>query len=299
MPDNDTLTERFEANRTHLQAVAYRMLGSQQEADDAVQEAWLRLNRSDVSGVDNLGGWLTTVVARACLDMLRSRKSRREEPFTPDGPEAPATGNEGLDPEQEAILADSVGVALLVVLDKLAPAERVAFVLHDMFDLPFDEVAKIVGRSPAAARQLASRARRRVHGAADPDTGRRSRQEIVDAFLAAARGGDFAGLLAVLDPEIVLRADAAAVQWSEARRGPGTPKLAPTVRGAAAVAEAFSGTTKNAALALVNGAPALVWGSGDRPRAAMLFTIVGGQIVEIALVADPERTRELDVVFEG
>src|SRR5574341_197786 len=205
MREDQVLVERFEANRTHLQAVAYRMLGSAPEADDAVQEAWLRLNRSDVSEVENLRGWLTTVVARVSLDMLRSRKSRREEPLSADALEPAATSAQMPDPEQEAILADSVGLALIVVLDNLAPAERVAFVLHDMFDLPFDEIASIVGRSPASARQLASRARRRVRGSPEPDTELSRRREIVDAFLAAARGGNFAALLAVLDPEIVLR----------------------------------------------------------------------------------------------
>jgi RNA polymerase sigma-70 factor (ECF subfamily) len=297
MRENQALAERFEANRAHLEAVAYRMLGSEPEADDAVQEAWLRLNRSDVSEVDNLRGWLTTVVARVCLDMLRSRKSRREEPLVEE-PEPAATGTETLDPEHEAILADSVGLALIVVLENLTPAERVAFVLHDMFDLPFDEIAPIVGRSPTAARQLASRARRRVRGAEVPDTDRSRQRVIVDAFLAAARGGNFEGLLAVLDPEIVLHADAAAVQWSEANRGPGTPRLAPSVQGASAVAEAFSGTTKNAVLALVNGAPALVWTPGGSPRAAMRFTIVGERIAEIELIADPEQVRALDFVIE-
>jgi RNA polymerase sigma-70 factor (ECF subfamily) len=306
MRETQVLAERFEANRTHLQAVAYRMLGSLHEADDAVQEAWLRLNRSDVSGVDNLRGWLTTVVARVCLDMLRSRKSRREEPLALDGlfpggqvsnltPE-PA-GAEALDPEQEAILADSVGLALLVVLDRLAPAERVAFVLHDIFDLPFDEIAPIVGRQPAAARQHSSRARRRVRGAGAQDTDRSRQRAIVEAFLAAAREGDFRALLAVLDPEIVLRADSASVQWSVAQRGPGVPKLAPAVRGAPAVARALSGTTKAAQLALVNGAPGLVWAPAGRPGAAMRFTVVRGKIVEIDLIADPEHIRRLDLVI--
>ena len=297
MFENQVLAERFEASRPHLQAVAYRMLGSLHEADDAVQESWLRLNRSDVSGVDNLRGWLTTVVARVCLDMLRSRKSRREEPLPAHEPELSAIHAEGLDPEQEAVLADSVGLALLVVLDNLAPAERVAFVLHDMFDLSFDEISSIVRRSPTAARQLASRARRRVRGAAVPDTDGSRQREIVDAFLAAARGGNFAALLAVLDPEIVARADAAAVQWSAAQRAAGTPKLAPAVRGAEAVAQTFSGTAQAAQLALVNGAPGLVWAPGGRPRAAMRFTIVHGKIVEIDLIADPEHIRQLDLVI--
>ena len=210
MNERDYLAERFEEHRTHLRAVAYRMLGSVSEVDDAVQEAWLRLSRADATGIDNLGGWLTTVVARVCLDMLRSRQSRREEPFTPDAPEPVATGTRGSSPEQEALLADSVGLALLVVLDRLTPAERLAFVLHDMFAVPFEEIAPIVGRSAEATRQLASRARRRVRGgAAAPDPDLVRQREVVEAFLAALRGGDFEGLLAVLDPDLVVRADMA------------------------------------------------------------------------------------------
>ena len=215
---DDWLAQRFEENRTHLRAVAYRMLGSISEADDAVQEAWLRLSRSDTSGIENLGGWLTTVVGRVCLNMLRSRRSRREEPLGEPQvgvhlPDPIVSRENGIDPEHEAQLADSVGLALLVVLETLGPAERVAFVLHDLFDLPFDEIAPIVGRSPAAARQLASRARRRVQGAATvPDADLTRRRAVVDAFLAASRGGDFAALLALLDPDVVLRADRAAVQ---------------------------------------------------------------------------------------
>src|SRR5512134_1002757 len=208
MSEPDYLAERFEEHRAHLRAVAYRMLGSLSAVDDAVQEAWLRLSRADATGIDNLGGWLTTVVARVCLDILRSRQSRREEPFAPDAPEPVAAGTRGSSPEQEAVLADSVGLALLVVLDRLAPAERLAFVLHDMFAVPFEEIAPIVGRSAEAARQLASRARRRVRGGTavpDPDLVRQ--REVVEAFLAALRGGDFEGLLAVLDPDLVVRAD--------------------------------------------------------------------------------------------
>src|SRR5262245_263211 len=211
MNEKKWLVDRFEANRPHLRAVAYRMLGSGTEADDAVQEAWLRLSRADTGDVDNLAGWLTTVVARVCLDMLRSKKSRREEPMDAQPHEPPATHDN--DPEQDVLLADSVGLALLVVLKELAPAERVAFVLHDMFDLPFDEIAPIVGRSPAATRQLASRARRRVQGAPTaPDDDPARQREVVDAFLAASRGGDMGALLAVLDPGVVFRADPVAVQ---------------------------------------------------------------------------------------
>src|SRR2546422_482952 len=290
------LVERFEENRSHLRAVAYRMLGSRTDADDAVQEAWIRLSRADTSGVENLGGWLTTVVARVCLDMLRSRKVRREEPLGAHVPEPTVSREDALDPEHEALLADSVGLALLVVLETLAPAERVAFVLHDMFDLPFDEIAPIVGRSATAARQLASRARRRVQGAATvPDADLRRQREVVDAFLAASRGGDFDALLAVLDPDVVLRADRAAVQASEARQGRGAPKLAPEVRGAAAVAETFKGRAAAAQPAFVNGVAGLVWAPGGRPRVVFGFTIEERRIVAIDLVADPERIGQLDL----
>jgi RNA polymerase sigma factor (sigma-70 family) len=286
MTGPDWLADGFEAKRTHLTAVAYRMLGSRDEADDAVQETWLRLSRSGASGVDNLGGWLTTVVARVCLDMLRSRKSRREEPWGDLVSEPITSREDGTDPEHEALLADSVGLAMLVVLETLAPAERVAFVLHDMFAVPFDEIAPIVARSPAAARQLASRARRRVQGvapAADADLTRQ--REIVDAFLAASRGGDFEALLAVLDPDVVVRADRVAVQEGASEE----------VRGAAAVAGTFAGRARRAQPALVGGAVGLVWAPGGRPRVAFDFTIADGKIVAIELVADPERLRRLDV----
>lgn len=286
MGEQDWLAERFEENRTHLRAVAYRMLGSLSEADDAVQEAWLRLSRSDTSGVENLGGWLTTVVARMCLDMLRSRKARREEPLGAHVPEPIVSREDRTDPEHEALLADSVGLALLVVLETLAPAERVAFVLHDMFDLPFGEIAPIVGRSPAAARQLASRARRRVQGATTvPDADLTRQREIVDAFLAASRGGDFDALLSVLDPDVVLRADRAAVQMGASEE----------VRGAAAVAETFKGRARAAQPALVKGAVGLVWAPGGRPRVVFGFMITRGKIVSIDLIADPERLRQLDL----
>jgi RNA polymerase sigma factor (sigma-70 family) len=289
MDGQEWLTARFEAHRNHLRGVAYRMLGSRSEADDAVQEAWLRLSRSGTSGIENLGGWLTTVVARVCLDMLRSRKSRREEPLGPHVPEPIAGREDGIDPNQEALLADSVGLALLVVLEKLAPAERVAFVLHDMFDLPFDEIAPIVGRSPTAARQLASRARRRVRGgAAVSDAGLTRHRHVVDAFLAASRNGDFDALLAVLDPDIVLRADRVAV-----------PTGVPTeVRGAPAVAKnalAFSGRARFAQLALVNGAVGIVVAPRGRLFTVLGFTISAGKIVEIDVIADPGRLRQLDL----
>lgn len=283
MDDSDWLAERFEANRTHLRAVAYRMLGSSSEADDAVQEAWIRLSRSDTSEVRNLGGWLTTVVARVCLDMLRSRKSRREESLDTYLSEPV----DSLDPEREALLADSVGPALLVVLDTLAPAERLAFVLHDMFDVPFDEIATIVGRSPAAARQLASRARRRIQGAdtvADADQSLRRR--VVDAFLKASREGDFDALLALLDPNVVLRADQATVRTG----------ADPEVRGARAVAQTFSGRARHARLALVDGAAGAVWSVAGRPRVVFGFTIAEGKIVGIELLADPDHLSRLDLV---
>lgn len=287
MEDHEWLAETFEANRPHLRAVAYRMLGSVSEADDAVQESWLRLSRSSTGGVENLAGWLTTIVARVSLDMLRSRKSRREEPLDAGAPEPVET----VGPEEEAVLADSVGPALLVVLETLAPAERLAFVLHDLFAVPFDDIAPIVGRSPAAARQLASRARRRVQGSAavaDPDAGRQ--REVVDAFLAAAREGNFGGLLALLDPDVVLRADAAAVKS-------GASEL---LRGASAVAGMFSGRARAAQPVLVGGDPGVVWAPGGRPRVVFDFTIVDGRIVEMEMLADPESLRHLDlVVLDG
>jgi RNA polymerase sigma factor (sigma-70 family) len=284
--DHDWLAERFEAHRPHLRAVAYRMLGSASEADDAVQEAWLRLDRADTSEVENLGGWLTTVVARLCLDMLRARTSRREEPVGAHLPDPIASPQDGIDPEQEALLAEGIGLALLVVLDTLTPAERVAFVLHDMFAMPFDQVAAVVGRSPAAAKMLASRARRRVQGtAAVPDPDLTRQRAVVDAFLAASRGGDFDALLAVLDPAVVVRADRAAVLAGADRE----------VRGAPAVADTFSGRARLARPALVDGAAGAVWAPGGRPRVAFAFTIAGGRIVEIDLLADPERLRQLDL----
>ena len=289
MDEHDRLAERFEADRTHLRAVAYRMLGSASEADNAVQEAWLRLSRSGTDGVENLGGWLTTVVARVCLDMLRSRASRREDPFGEQVPEPIASREEAIDPEHEAVLADSVGLALLVVLDTLGPAERVAFVLHDMFGVPFDEIVPILGRTPAAARQLASRARSRVQGATVPDADRSRQRAVVDAFLAAARGGDFDALLAVLDPDVVVRADPAAVLTGASEE----------VRGAPAVADTFSGRARAARPALVEGTPGLVWMQHGRPQMVSDFTIANGKVVKIDLIADPERISELDLTVLG
>ena len=286
MNERDYLAERFEEHRTHLRAVAYRMLGSSGEVDDAVQEAWLRLSRVDAAGIDNLGGWLTTVVARVCLDMLRSRQSRREEAFTPDAPDPVAIGTQGSSPEQEALLADSVGLALLVVLDRLAPAERLAFVLHDMFAVPFEEIGPIVGRSPEAARQLASRARRRVRGgpeAADPDLVQQ--RQVVDAFIAALRAGDFEGLLAVLDPDLVVRADMAAGAPTE-------------IRGAAAWAKgavAYGHLAQLTRPALVNGAIGVVVAPHGRLVRALRFTIANGKIAGIEVIGNPARLGELDV----
>jgi RNA polymerase sigma-70 factor, ECF subfamily len=286
---DDWLAQRFEEHRSQLSAVAYRMLGSISEADDALQVSWLRLSRSGTSGIENLGGWMTTIVARVCLNMLRSRSSRREQPLGVHVPDPIVSRADGIDPEHEALLADSVGLALLVVLETLTPAERLAFVLHDMFSVPFEEIAPIVGRSEVAARQLASRARRRVQGATpSPDTDLTHQREVVDAFLAASRDGDFEALLAVLDPDVVLRADAGAVRAGLSRE----------VRGAAAVAEQalfFSPAAPSARPALVNGAAGVVVASGGRPIAVMGFTVRHGKIVEIDILADPTRLRQLDL----
>jgi RNA polymerase sigma factor (sigma-70 family) len=274
----DLLAERFEADRPHLRAVAYRMLGSLSDADDAVQEAWIRLQRSDVDGVANLTGWLTTVVGRVCLDMLRSRTSRREEQV----PDPVVVADEGADPEQEAVLADSVGLALLVVLDTLGPAERVAFVLHDLFGVPFDEVGRLVGRSTDAAKMLASRARRRVRGETPtPDPGRH--REIVDAFLAASRDGDFDALVALLDPDVVLRADAG--------RGGVLVRGAAEVAGRALMFAKF--TRADIERVLVNGVAGLLARKDGRPASLLAVTVVDGRIVEIDVLADAERLARL------
>ncbi|HEY9478502.1 MAG TPA: sigma-70 family RNA polymerase sigma factor [Gemmatimonadaceae bacterium] len=293
---HDWLAERFEENRAHLRAMAFRMLGSMTEAEDAVQEAWLRLGRSDTGDVGNLGGWLTTVVARVCLDLLRSRKSRREESLETH---LNALANDRVsasDPETEALMVDSVGAALLVVLETLSPAERLAFVLHDMFAVPFDEIAPIVGRSPVAVRQLASRARRRVqHTDATPEVDRAGRRRVVEAFLAASREGDFEALLSLLDPDVMLRVDSAAVQMSVKNQAAGAPRLAPEIRGAPSVAGTFLGRANAARAALVDGVVGATWAPGGKPRAVFFMWIVGGKIVEINLVADPEHIGQLDV----
>jgi RNA polymerase sigma-70 factor (ECF subfamily) len=288
MDKHDWLAEQFEAKRSHLRAVAYRMLGSLSEADDAVQESWLRLSRSDTSGVENLGGWLTTVVARVCLDLLRSRNSRREEPLDAHVPEQNMSRDHTIDPEHEALLADSVGLALLVVLDTLAPAERLAFVLHDIFAVPFDEIAPIVGRSSTATRQLASRARRRVRGvAAVSEADLTHQREVVDAFLAASRAGDFEALLAVLDPDVVFRFDRTARPESSSNE----------VHGAAAVAKQFSGRARLAKPALVNGVVGIIVAPRGKLFMVIGLTITSGKIVEIDVVADPERLRQIDLAI--
>jgi RNA polymerase sigma-70 factor (ECF subfamily) len=289
MDDQDWLAERFEANRSHLRGVAYRMLGSLTEADDAVQEAWIRLSRADTSQVENLRAWLTTVVGRVALNMLRARKTRRESSIETHMPDPIVSPEEGLDPEQEALLGDSVGLAMLVVLDALAPAERVAFVLHDVFGVPFDEIAPIVGRTPVATRQLASRGRRRVRGAPVPDVDLDGQWAVVDAFLAAARDGDFERLVGVLDPDIVLRSDGGAAR----------PELVTLVRGARAVAEqamTFRRFGETATRALVNGVPGgVAWSPDGSPFAVLALTVRGGKIVAIDILADPDRLAELDL----
>jgi RNA polymerase sigma-70 factor (ECF subfamily) len=286
---DDLITAQFEANRPRLRAVAYRMLGSRAEADDAVQDAWLRLDRAGAADIDNLGGWLTTVVARLCLDRLRSRQSRREDAIDLTGPRsADEPAADAPDPADEAAMADSIGAALLVVLDQLGPAERVAFVLHDVFGVPFDEIAAIVDRSPDATRQLASRARRRVRGTEPTrrlDLGRQ--REVVGAFLRAARGGDFEGLLTLLDPEVVLRPDAAAVQMGSFRE----------TRGAEAVGSLLSGGAQVAALALVDGVTGLVFAPGGQIRGVIEFTLTDGRITTMDVIGDADRIAELDIVL--
>jgi RNA polymerase sigma-70 factor, ECF subfamily len=277
MEDKNWLAERFEANRAHLRGVAYRMLGSLSEADDAVQEAWLRLNRTDASDVDNLQAWLTTVVARVCLNMLRSRRTRREASLETHVPDPVVSPGEGMDPEQEVLLADSVGLAMLIVLDTLTPAERVAFVLHDVFAVPFESIAPIIGRNSTATRQLASRARRRVQDAPVPDVDLDGQWAVVDAFLAAARAGDFERLLAVLDPDVVVRSDG------------GTQAVATQ-------AMTFRRFVDSASRVLVNGVPGgVAWAPDGSPFAVGAITVRGGRIVQIDFLADPERLRQLDL----
>ncbi len=293
MTEDEWLAARFEEHRAHLRTVAYRMLGSLTEADDAVQDAWLRLSRSGVDEIENLGGWLTTVVARVCLNLLRSRNVRREEPLEVRVPDPVISSGGGLQPEEEAVLADSVGLALLVVLDTLTPAERLAFVLHDMFELPFEEIAPLVGRTPTATRQLASRARRRVKGAdvPAPDSDLARQRKVVDAFFSAARGGEFDALVAVLHPDVVLRIDA----------GPTRPAASMVIRGASAVATQarrglrswLSRPTIQLHPALVNGGAGVVVTAGGHAETVMGFTVVEGRIAEIDAIADPQRVRRI------
>jgi RNA polymerase sigma factor (sigma-70 family) len=291
MSDADLLARQFEAHRSHLRAVALRMLGSSDEADDAVQEAWLRLSRSDAEAVDNLGGWLTTVVSRVCLDMLRSRARKQE--VSPDAAPEPVAVTS---PEDEALLADSVGLALLVVLDTLEPAERLAFVLHDMFGVPFEEIAPIVGRTSVAARQLASRARRRVRSdPAVPDASATTQREVVAAFLEAARQGDFAGLLRLLDPDVMLRADTVAIEAAAARESAGAPVLRGEMSGVDAVARVFAGGARAARLTLVDGLAGAVVSIGGRPMAVFGFTVRGRRVVGIEVLADPETLAVLEL----
>ena len=289
MDDGDSLERRFEEHRPRLRAVAYRMLGSTGEADDAVQDAWLRVSRADTAAVENLGPWLTTVVARVCLNQLRTRQQRRESPLDVHVPDPIVSPEAGVDPEHEALLADSVGLALLVVLETLTPAERLAFVLHDMFGVPFDDIAPMLDRTPAAARQLASRARRRVRGQAtvpDPDLARQ--RDVVDAFFAASREGDFEALVAVLHPDVVLRSDGGAAR----------PRLTMVLRGPDAVArQAFTSGRLSSYVrpALVNGAAGVVVAAGERPLFVMAFTVTDGRIAAIDVLSDPDRLQALDL----
>ena len=291
MDERDWLAERFQEQRGHLKAVAYRMLGSLAEAEDAVQDVWLRLSRSDTREIDNLRAWLTTIVARVCLNRLRSRNARREQPMSVHVPDPIVGPDDALNPEHQAVLADSVGLALQVVLDTLPPPERLAFVLHDMFDVPFDQIAAMMDRSPEATRQLASRARRRVRGATPVSDGDLTRQRaVVDAFFAAARRGDFEALVAVLHPDIVLRSDG----------GPARPAVSRLVRGAAAVARSAIAFARPSAVirpALVNGAAGVVSVEDGQPVSIMGFTVSDGKIVEIDAIADPERLRQVGQSF--
>jgi RNA polymerase sigma-70 factor, ECF subfamily len=287
MHDDDWLTAEFEASRPRLHALAYRMLGSHAEADDAVQETWLRLRRNDPDEIQNVGGLLTTVVGRVCLDRLRSRRARPEDPVDDLATGAAPAVSQDADPLDEALLAESVGTALMVVLDRLGPAERVAFVLHDVFGVPFDDVAEILGRTPDSSRQLASRARRRLQGSS-PD-GRLDlvrQRDVVDAFLRAARGGDFDALMQLLDPDVVLVPDSAAIAMGSLRE----------MRGAEAVANALSGGARGASLAIVDGVAAFVWAPGGQIRGVVRFTLGDDRIVAIDVTGDADRIRELDIV---
>jgi len=293
MNKTDWLAKTFEETRNHLKAVAYRMLGSTGEAEDAVQEAWIRLTRTESEKIENLSGWLTTVVARICLDMLRHRKTRREESLDDSIYEIP---NEGLgNPEADFLLADSVGPALLVVLDMLTPAERIAFVLHDLFDLPFEQIAPIIDRTETATRQLASRARRQVRGVTAPQEDRERQQEVVSAFLAASRDGNFDALIKLLHPEIVLRADDTAVKVAEANRARGAPQFKPEIRGAKDVADTFKGKAAAVQLALIDGVVGATWAPNGKPVVAFRFSFEEGNISAIDIVMDPNELSGINI----
>ena len=295
-PTDASLNTRFEQDRPRLRAIAHRMLGSASEADDAVQEAWLRLTRADAQAVDNLGGWLTTVVTHVCLDMLRARKTR--ENAAPAMQTEAAVGASGAtDPEREILLADAVGSAMMVVLDTLTPPERVAFVLHDLFALSFEDISEIVGRSPVATRQLASRARRRVQGAGEREEELPSQREVARAFMAASRSGDLEAVLAVLDPDVVLRVDPFIVRAAAANEAKGAPRLVPEVRGAADVARVFLGSAQAAQPALIDGTPGAAWAHGGRPRAVWTFKVEQGRIVSVQVIGDPRTIARLEVLL--
>jgi RNA polymerase sigma factor (sigma-70 family) len=291
-----SLSARFEENRPRLRAVAYRMLGSTSETEDALQETWLRITRADTGAVDNLGGWLTTVITHVCLDMLRARKTR-ESAAPAMGAEGVAAAPEPTDPEREVLLADAVGSAMMIVLDTLSPPERVAFVLHDLFALSFEDIGAIVGRSAVATRQLASRARRRVQGAGDREKELPSQREVAQAFMAASRDGNLEAVLAVLDPDVVLRVDPVAVKAAAANEAKGAPRLVREVRGAADVARVFLGSAQAARPALVDGTPGAAWAPGGRPRAIWAFKVEQGRIVEVQFIADPKKIARLDVLL--
>jgi RNA polymerase sigma factor (sigma-70 family) len=291
-----SLIARFEDNRARLHAVAYRMLGSTSETDDAVQETWLRVTRADTGAVDNLEGWLTTVITHVCLDILRARKTR-ENAAPALGAEAAAAPSASTDPEREMLLADAVGSAMMVVLDTLSPPERVAFVLHDLFALSFEDIGAIVGRSPVATRQLASRARRRVQNAGEREEDLPSQREVANAFMAASRDGNLEAVLAVLDPDVVLRADAAIVKAAAANEGKGAPRLVPELRGATEVARVFLGSARAARPVLVDGTPGAAWAPGGQPRAVWAFKVEQGRIVEIQVVGDPNAIARLEVLL--
>jgi RNA polymerase sigma factor (sigma-70 family) len=291
-----SLSARFEENRPHLRAVAYRMLGSTSETEDAVQETWLRIARAGPGAVDNLGGWLTTVITRVCLDMLRARKTR-ENAAPAMAAEGAGAAPEPTDPEREVLLADAVGSAMMIVLDTLSPAERVAFVLHDLFALSFEDIGAIVGRSAVATRQLASRARRLVQGAGERETELPSQREVAQAFMAASRDGNLEAVLAVLDPDVVLRVDSVAVKAAAANEAKGAPRLVPEVRGAADVARVFLGSAQAARPVLVDGTPGAAWAPGGHPRALWAFKVEQGRIVEMQFIADAKAIARLEVLL--